>query len=76
MPLWCAGRRVEAIYAAPPLAGTAVSSALLSYQGTAHIMVNMDTAAVTEPDLLAGCLRDGFEEVLNLTDTAHHTSRP
>ncbi len=76
MPLWCAGRRVEAIYAAPPLGGTAVSSALISYQGTAHIMVNMDTTAVTEPDLLADCLRDGFDEVLNLTDTTQHTSRP
>jgi hypothetical protein len=39
---------------------------LLSYAGTCCIGVNMDAAAVSEPEVLMGCLHEGMDEVLAL----------
>ena len=41
---------------------------LLSYAGTCCIGVNIDPAAVTEPDLFMHCLQDGLDEVLALAE--------
>lgn len=59
-----AGARVTAFYPYPPLLRGAASIALTTYQGRAHLGVNLDSAAVTEPDVFLACLREGFDEVI------------
>lgn len=39
---------------------------MVSHNGTCCIGVNLDLAAVTNPELFAECLRAGFDEVLAL----------
>jgi hypothetical protein len=39
---------------------------MLSYAGTCCIGVNVDPVLVPDAELFATCLRDGFEEVLDL----------
>jgi WS/DGAT/MGAT family acyltransferase len=63
IPVYLAGGKVEANFAFGPLAGAAVNITLLSYQDELHIGVNMDPAAIPDPDVFMACLRDGFEEV-------------
>ena len=38
----------------------------MSYDGTCCIGVNMDTGAVPDPDVFMACLREGFDEVLDV----------
>ena len=40
--------------------------AMLSHNGRCCIGINSDSAAVTEPELLVACLREGLDEVLAL----------
>ena len=61
---YIAGAEVLRQFAFAPLAGAAVNFSLLSHAGTACIGVNMDGAAVSEPDILMACLRDSFDEVI------------
>ncbi|MFD7659635.1 wax ester/triacylglycerol synthase domain-containing protein [Actinosynnema sp. NPDC059797] len=63
-PLALAGRRLLACYPFGPLPATAVCVSMGSYAGTCWVGVNVDTAAVTDPDLFARCLAEGFDEVL------------
>ena len=42
----------------------ALNVTLMSYCETCYVAVNIDTGAVPDPDVLMGCLRDGFDEVL------------
>ena len=58
-----AGAEVLRQFAFAPLAGAAVNFALVSHAGTACVGVNMDEAAVSDPDLLMACVRDSFDEV-------------
>jgi WS/DGAT/MGAT family acyltransferase len=48
-----------------PLPGAAMMLVMLSHAGRCYIGINYDTASVTEPDLFARCLQDGFDEVLS-----------
>ncbi|NLV55164.1 MAG: DUF1298 domain-containing protein [Acidimicrobiales bacterium] len=64
VPLYTAGGRVESLFAFGPLTGAAVNLALLSYLDDIAIGINMDPAAVTEPDRLVAALRSGWDEVL------------
>jgi WS/DGAT/MGAT family acyltransferase len=66
IPVYLAGARLEANFAFGPLAGAALSTVLLSYQEELHVGVNVDPAAVPDPDVLVACLRDGFEEIVKL----------
>jgi diacylglycerol O-acyltransferase / wax synthase len=63
---YIAGARIERMLPFGPVPGCALMVTLLSYAGTCCIGVNMDAAAVTEPDLLMTCLREGLDEVLAL----------
>ena len=38
---------------------------MLSHAGRCYVGINYDTASVTEPDLFARCLQEGFDEVLS-----------
>lgn len=63
-PVYFQGARVAAQYPIGPLAGSAVNTTLLSYLEHANIGINLDPAAVTEPELFLRCLDEGIEHVL------------
>ena len=65
-PLYLGGAEIEHIYAFGPLSGTATNVTLLSHAGTCCVGVNVDLAAVPEPDVLEAHLRGGFAEMLAL----------
>jgi WS/DGAT/MGAT family acyltransferase len=66
--LFSAGAKVTDMYAFAPLSGAAVNVTLLSYVDTCHVAVNSDRAAVPDPDRLIACLREGWDEILAVTD--------
>jgi diacylglycerol O-acyltransferase len=65
IPFRCylAGAEMLRQYGFAPLSGAALNIALISHAGTACVGVNMDRAAVTDPEMLLACLTDGFGEV-------------
>ena len=63
VPMWLEGQRVLKLVPFGPTAGSAVNVTLMSYDGICYIGVNADAAAIPDPDLLASCLREGFDEV-------------
>ena len=65
-PVYLAGARVLRIYPMGPRPGVAAMVALISYDGTCCVAVNLDPDAITDLELFEGCLRDGFDEVLAL----------
>ena len=67
-PVWMAGARVDDFYAFGPLAGAAVNVALFTYDGTVHLGIATDRAAVTDPDLFVRCMREALDETLALAD--------
>lgn len=64
VPMWLCGAQVERFYPFGPTAGSAVNVTLMSYDGRCCMGVDMDTAAITDPDLFMACLRAGFDEVV------------
>jgi diacylglycerol O-acyltransferase / wax synthase len=75
VPVYLAGSKITGIFAFGPTIGAALNVTLLSYCGTCHIAINIDTAAVPDPDVLLECLRDSFDEILRL-GAAGPKSRP
>jgi hypothetical protein len=63
VPVYFAGSQVESVYPFGPNAGAAANLSLFSCADRANIGVGMDPAAVTDPDGLIECLREGFDEV-------------
>jgi len=63
-PLFTAGSRIDAMFAFGPMTGAAANLTLLSYLDEILIGVNVDPAAVTDPDLLVRSYREGWDEVL------------
>ncbi len=61
---WLAGAEVERLYGFAPPSGSAVSFTLLSHGDTCCIGINADTRAIPDPDVLATCIAEGFDEVL------------
>ncbi len=66
VPLELEGQRVLRYFPFGPCAGSSMNVTLMSYAGTCCIGVNIDTAAVSDPELFVRCLRAGFDEVLAL----------
>jgi diacylglycerol O-acyltransferase len=64
--LWCAGRRVEAMYAIGPRVGMGLCATLFTYAGTAYIALNLDTGAIPDAERMVDCLQAGVDEVLAL----------
>ncbi|QXC61504.1 DUF1298 domain-containing protein [Aquihabitans sp. G128] len=62
--LFTSGSEITAMYALGPLAGAAVNVTLLSYLDDVHIGINVDPAAVTDPERFVQCCREGWDEVL------------
>lgn len=64
-PLYVAGSEVLQNYAVGPLAGVAYNLTLVSYNHSLDMGVNIDTAAVTEPELLRECLEKAFADLIS-----------
>lgn len=69
-PVYMAGARVEEFYAFGPLAGAAINVTLFSYDGTVHLGVNSDRAAVPDHELFIRCLRAAIDDTLALSRPA------
>jgi hypothetical protein len=61
-----AGARVTRLWAFAPTAGAALSITLVSHGGSCGIGLACDRLAVTDPDLLAGCLDRALDELVAL----------
>ena len=64
IPVFVAGAQVEAMFPFGPLAGAACNVTLLSTLDDVNIGINVDLAAVPDPDVLRDCLQASFEELL------------
>jgi diacylglycerol O-acyltransferase / wax synthase len=66
VPVYMARSEVTGLYAFGPTIGTALNTTLVSYVGRCHIGINIDTAAVPDPDLMIACLGEGFAEITDV----------
>ena len=64
MPMWLCGVPIRSMTPIGPRTGSALNVTLLSYCSTASLGVNIDPAAVSDPEVLLDCLTAGFEESL------------
>jgi diacylglycerol O-acyltransferase / wax synthase len=67
IPVYIAGSKITGLFTFGPTIGAALNVTMLSYAGRCDIGVNIDTAAVPDPDVLIACLQEGFAEVTALT---------
>lgn len=65
-PLFLAGAEVNAAVAFGPLPGPAAMIVMNTYLQTGYIGINLDPAAITEPELFEECMRQGIAEVLGI----------
>ena len=61
--LYMAGARIEANHPMGPVAGTAFNLTTLSYNGSLDMGLNVDTAAVDDPQLLCALVEEAFAEL-------------
>ena len=67
-PLYAAGARMLSMYPVVPLAkNQAVSVGLTSYDGGVYYGLNADRDAMTDIDVLAGCLEESLAELVGTT---------
>ncbi len=69
-PVWLAGSRVEQFFAYGPPAGSALNVTVFSYDGTLYYGINVDPAAVRDPQLLVRCIAEGIAEISALAESA------
>jgi WS/DGAT/MGAT family acyltransferase len=62
--LYVAGARILSNHPFGPTGGTAFNATVLSYKGSMDVGVNIDTAAIDDPELLRTCIEEGIAEVL------------
>lgn len=65
-PIYLAGSKVTGFFPFGPTIGSSFNITLLSHCGTCDIGINIDTAAVPDPELLLECLRESFAEITAL----------
>ncbi|WP_354698818.1 Putative diacylglycerol O-acyltransferase [Paraconexibacter sp. AEG42_29] len=65
-----AGAKVTRFYGYAPLPGCAAMIVLISHGDTCCVAVNLDPAAIKDPQLFGRCLVEGFTEVLALVPDA------
>jgi len=63
-PVYVSGARIEQMFGFGPLAGAAINVTCFSYDGKLEIGMNLDPAAVRDPELFVECMRKGLDEVL------------
>jgi diacylglycerol O-acyltransferase / wax synthase len=64
VPMYMAGAQLLENYPVGPLAGVAFNMTLLSYNHSLDVGVNIDTAAVEDPELLRRCVERSFGALL------------
>ncbi|MCU1395153.1 MAG: putative diacylglycerol acyltransferase [Ilumatobacteraceae bacterium] len=64
--MYMAGAQLLENYPVGPLGGVAFNLTLLSYLGSLDMGLNIDAAAVTEPELLHRCMTGAFADLLAL----------
>lgn len=65
-PIHMAGAHVTHLWPFAPTVGCGMMISMVSHNGRCCIGINSDRAAVTEPELLTACLREGLDEMLAL----------
>jgi WS/DGAT/MGAT family acyltransferase len=73
--VYLAGAKIERFYGFGPLPGCAVMAVTVTHGPIACLGINHDAAAITDPELFAQCIVDGFEEVLALTSDSEPVLR-
>ncbi len=68
--MYLAGGKVVGLYPCGPLVGAAANCTLVGYNHKAFVGINVDAAAVPDLDMLAGCIREGFDAVIALGDVS------
>ena len=68
--MYLAGAKIVGLYPFGPLMGTAANCTLVGYNHKAFVGINVDAAAVPDLDMLAGCIREGFDAVIALGDVS------
>jgi WS/DGAT/MGAT family acyltransferase len=63
IPIYIAGSKITGFFAFAPTIGASLNMALVSYVGMCYIGVNIDTAAIPDPEVLLSCLRESFAEI-------------
>jgi diacylglycerol O-acyltransferase / wax synthase len=66
LPGYIAGSQITGLQAFGPTIGASLNTTLISYAGTCYIGVNIDTAAVPDPDVLVACLQESIAEITAL----------
>ena len=66
LPGYIAGSQITGLLTFGPTIGASLNTTLLSYAGTCHIGINIDTAAVPDPDVLVACLQESLAEITAL----------
>jgi WS/DGAT/MGAT family acyltransferase len=66
VPLYIAGARVIASYPFGPRTGTALNATVLSYCDELHLGLNLDPAAVADPDGFMADVAEAFDALLGL----------
>jgi len=69
-PRYLAGAHIERMYGFGPLPGCASMITLITHEQTCCVAINVDLAAITEPERFARCVCEGFDEVLALSPGA------
>lgn len=62
--LYVAGARVVSNHPFGPTGGTAFNATVLSYKGSMDVGIAIDTTAISDPELLLDCLKQGIEETI------------
>ena len=76
VPFYLTGAKVDSFYGFGPTIGAALNITLMSYCGTCHVGVNIDSGAIPDPDVLMDCMREGFDEVLAVGGSSGHVVLP
>jgi diacylglycerol O-acyltransferase len=77
VPLYAAGARLTASYPVLPLSsGHLLTVGVTSYEGEVFFGLNADRDAVSDLDVLAQCLLDALEELLDTTVRATSVRQP
>ena len=70
-PPYIAGAKMMKTLAFGPVPGVAMMAVMFTEGGVCYLGINYDTASITQPNLFARCLREGFDEILAMGDEAH-----
>ena len=67
--LYIAGAHIEGNHPMGPTAGTAFNATVMSYKNRFDVGLNIDTAAIDDPELLRTCIEESFAELLKAGTT-------